>query len=70
IDLPTPTVMPFFERPVVTTNDAVAPSLLARIDDDGVRSLPLIGAIEQWSDNVDLLSSPARRAQAVHFYGP
>lgn len=42
--------------------------LLGQIEDDAVRELPRIGSIEQWSDNVDLLSSPTPRAKGACVY--
>jgi hypothetical protein len=52
----------FWDRPFRTVDQAVQEALLADIADPHVTGLPTgIGSIEQWSDNVDVLASPARR---------
>lgn len=68
--LPTagPAVVPFFDRPYITTAEDLVAALVNEIDDDQVHRLPRIGSIEQWCDNVDLLSNPARRSAATHVY--
>ena len=63
--LPAPAgaVIPFFDRPYRTVDQAVPRALLAGITDPDVARLPpLVGAIEQWADSTDVLSSPGRRA--------
>ena len=63
--LPAPksAVIPFFDRPYRTVDQAVPQGLLAGITDPDVARLPLIvGSIEQWVDSTDVLSSPGRRA--------
>jgi hypothetical protein len=63
--LPAPesAVIPFFDRPYRTVDQAVPQGLLAGIADPEVARLPpLVGAIEQWVDSTDVLSSPGRRA--------
>jgi hypothetical protein len=67
-DLPRPTVVSFFDRPFVMTNSEIHSFLVEGIVDDAVRDLPPIGAVEQWCDNVDILSYPQRRAQATALY--
>ena len=67
-DLPTPAVVPFFDRPFVVPDGGIGASLLRGITDEGIRGLPPIGSIEQWCDNVDLLSHPERRLRAVGLY--
>jgi hypothetical protein len=63
--LPAPesAVIPFFDRPYRTVDQAVPQRLLGDVADPEVTRLPpLVGAIEQWVDCVDVLSSPGRRA--------
>jgi hypothetical protein len=63
--LPAPesAVIPFWDRPYRTVDEAVPRGLLAGITDPAVARLPpLVGAIEQWADSTDVLSSPGRRA--------
>jgi hypothetical protein len=56
-------VIPFFDRPYRTVDQAVPQGLLAGITDPDVARLPpMVGAIEQWVDSTDVLSSPGRRA--------
>lgn len=62
-------MIPFFDRPYRTVDQAVPAALLGGITNPDVARLPpLIGAIEQWADSTDVLSSPGRRAalQAVY----
>jgi hypothetical protein len=67
-DLPTPVVVPFFDRPFLMPNGEVPAALLRDIGDTELRALPCVGAIEQWCDSVDLLSRPVRRAHATAIY--
>jgi hypothetical protein len=63
--LPAPesAVIPFWDRPYRTVDEAVPGALLAGITDPDVARLPpLVGAIEQWADSTDVLSSAGRRA--------
>ncbi|MEM7341958.1 MAG: DUF4037 domain-containing protein [Actinomycetota bacterium] len=69
ITLPAEVMAPFYDRPFVAIHDDVTPTLRAQITDPAVRDLPPIGSIEQWCDNVDLLSKPARRANLAGIYG-
>lgn len=69
-DLPTPALVPFFDRPFVMPNGEICASLLGGISDRNIRDLPLFGSIEQWCDNVDLLSYPQRRVRAAALYQP
>lgn len=66
-DMPSPAVVPFFDRPFVMPNDFRS-SLVAGIVDETIGQMPPFGAIEQWCDNVDLLSYPQRRIHAVALY--
>jgi hypothetical protein len=59
---PVSAVIPFWDRPYRTVDEAVRESLLSAITDPEVSRLPTVGSIEQWVSNVDVLSSPARRA--------
>ena len=64
LGLPTPAVVtePFYRRPFRGLA-AVAELLIATVDDADVRRLPNgIGSIEQWSDNVDVLTSTELRS--------
>jgi hypothetical protein len=66
---PTSAVIPFFDRPYRTVGQAVPQALLADITDPDVARLPpLVGAIEQWVDSTDVLSSPGRRAAVQPTY--
>jgi hypothetical protein len=70
LDLPEPTVVRFWDRPYRTISVDVPAALMAAVNDPIVASLPIgVGTIEQWVDNVDVLSVPERRAaitQAWH----
>ena len=60
---PESAVIPFFDRPYRTVDQAVPQGLLAGITDPDVARLPpMVGSIEQWVDCTDVLSSPGRRA--------
>ncbi len=67
-ELPAPAVHPFFDRPFTTTNVEIPAFFVDRIPDDGIQSLPVIRSIEQWNDNVDVLTHPARRLAAGAVY--
>jgi hypothetical protein len=55
-----PTVRLFHTRPFrVLGSSRFVDACLAQIDDPWLRSLPLVGAIDQWSDSTDVLSKPA-----------
>lgn len=63
--LPAPgsAVIPFFDRPYRTLDEAVPRALLDGFTDPEVARLPpMIGSLEQWIDSTDVLSSPGRRA--------
>ena len=60
---PESAVIPFFDRPYRTVDQAVPKGHLAAITDPDVTRLPpMVGSIEQWADSTDVLSSPGRRA--------
>lgn len=64
------TVVRFWDRPYRTISGDVPAALMAAASDPAVVSLPVgVGSIEQWVDNVDVLSVSERRAsitQAWH----
>ncbi len=52
----------FFDRPFTGVRASVSQLLLAEINDPLLRRLPAgVGSVEQWVDNVDVLSVPQRR---------
>jgi uncharacterized protein DUF4037 len=54
-----PTVRPFYTRPFqVLGSRRFVDACLAEVEDEWLRSLPLTGAIDQWSDSTDVLSDP------------
>jgi hypothetical protein len=64
-----PTARLFYGRPFrVIGSERFVDACLARVSDERVRSLPLIGGVDQWSDNTDVRSTPAvlRRARALY----
>ncbi len=53
---------PFFDRPFVSVRPSVTAGLLQGVTDPLVRRLPPgVGSVEQWVDNVDVLTDPVRR---------
>jgi hypothetical protein len=55
-----PTVRPFYTRPFqVLSSRRFVDACLARVSDEWLRSLPLVGAVDQWSDSTDVLSDPS-----------
>jgi hypothetical protein len=55
-----PTVRLFHARPFrVIGSGRFSDACLAEVEDEWLRSLPFIGAIDQWSDSTDVLSDPA-----------
>jgi len=64
-----PAVQPFFDRASCITTAGIHTLLSEAVEDPDVRQLPMgLGSIEQWSDNVDLLSWSRRRAAATGLY--
>ena len=63
--LPSEVVIAFFDRPFLTVADEVPVALQAQIGDARIRDSLLIGSIEQWCDNVDVLTDPTRRVSAT-----
>jgi Domain of unknown function (DUF4037) len=58
---PASAVVPFWDRPYRTVDEAIRQALLSAITDPDVAGLPAVGSVEQWVSNVDVLSSPGRR---------
>jgi len=65
-----PTVRPFFDRPyLVLGAGRYVEACLARVRDPWLRSLPLVGAIDQFADSSEVVDpGVARRFRAV--FGP
>lgn len=63
--LPAPVraVVPFFDRPYRTVDDAVARLLTEEISDPVLRTLPPVGAVEQWVSCTDVLMHGERKAR-------
>lgn len=60
----------FFERPYAAVVAAMSESLLAGVVDLQVQALPHgVGSIEQWVDNVDVLTHGERRTAVTHALG-
>jgi len=62
----------FYGRPYrVLRSGRFVDACLERVTDERLRSLPLIGSVDQWADSTDVLSHPAvaRRASAVYEAG-
>ena len=67
--VPDPLVEPFFDRPYRMPNLDIAESIRCQILDPEVRTLPAgIGSVEQWCDNVDVLSHANRRRHVEATY--
>lgn len=65
-----PAVTAFWGRPFLTPDERIQQALWDSISDDEVRRLPRgVGSVEQWSDNVDVLSHPRRRSALRSLYG-
>lgn len=65
--LPTPpgeVAEPFFDRPFLGIRPETVTLLLSDVTDPLVRQLPPgVGAVEQWADNVKVLTDPTRRVR-------
>ncbi|WP_426309123.1 DUF4037 domain-containing protein [Cellulosimicrobium sp. E-16] len=62
-------VVPFFDRPYRGLGP-VADAVTAAIQDPAVRALPPgVGTVEQWVDDVDVLTDPGRRVAAARGVG-
>jgi hypothetical protein len=63
------TVRDYFSRPArVLMSDRFTDALLATVDDDALRRLPLIGAVDQHTDSTDVLQNPVVYRRAVALY--
>lgn len=61
-----PAVVPFWDRPYLHVEPSLVPALMDSIGDPAVRGLAVgLGGIDQRTDNVDVLVSPARRRRCV-----
>lgn len=64
-----PTVRLFYGRPFRVLRSArFVDACLARVTDARLRELPLIGGIDQWSDNTDVRSTPLIFRRARNLY--
>ena len=60
---------PFHGRPFrVLGSGRFVDACLARVEDAFLRSLPLVGAVDQWADSTDVLSDPTVAGRARFFY--
>ncbi|RPI07679.1 MAG: DUF4037 domain-containing protein [Actinobacteria bacterium] len=65
-----PKLRPFYGRPFpVIFAERFAAACMERVEDPWLRSLPPIGAIDQWCDSTDVLSKPAVLRDAAAIYG-
>ncbi|GIF53944.1 DUF4037 domain-containing protein [Asanoa iriomotensis] len=61
-----PTPRPFHDRPITVVGGArFAAALVAGIADRRLREKPLVGAVDQWADNTDVLSHVGRARAAA-----
>jgi hypothetical protein len=66
-----PTARLFYGRPFrVMGAGRFVDACLAEVTDAQLRGLPLIGGVDQWSDNTDVRSKPPVFRRARHLYGP
>jgi len=70
--LPAPVraVVPFFDRPYRTVDDAPARLLTEEIADPELRALPPVGSVEQWVSCTDVLMHGERRAALRDVFQP
>lgn len=65
-----PAIRSYHDRPArVLMADRFADACLAGVDDPFLRSQPLIGAVDQWVDNTDVLLHPAVYRRLAGVYG-
>jgi hypothetical protein len=65
-----PTVRLFYTRPFrVLSSRRFVDACLAEVEDPWLRSLPLVGAVDQFSDSTDVLSDPAGLRRLSALYG-
>ena len=66
-----PTARLFYGRPFrVLGAERFVDACLAQVTDARLRALPLIGGVDQWSDNTDVRSTPPVFRRARSLYGP
>jgi hypothetical protein len=66
---PAGAVIPFWDRPYRTVDEAVPQQLLAAVTNPDVARLPpMVGAIEQWADSTDVLANAGRRVALQSAY--
>jgi hypothetical protein len=66
-----PSARLFYGRPFrVLGAERFVVACLARVTDPQLRALPLIGGVDQWSDNTDVRSTPRVFRQGRNLYGP
>jgi hypothetical protein len=75
LPVPRSAVEPFWDRPYLQVNRNLVPQLLKTLKGTAVQDLAVgVGSVEQQSDNVDVLTRPARRralaAASVAAQGP
>jgi hypothetical protein len=64
-----PAVRPFYSRPFRVLGSArFVEACLERVEDELLRSLPLVGAIDQFVDSTDVLSSPELARRLSHSF--
>ncbi len=64
-----PTARQFHERPAMVLGaERFVDACLARVQDAGLKALPLVGSIDQISDSTDLLSDPAAYRRLLKIY--
>jgi hypothetical protein len=64
-----PEVRPFHDRPFrVLAADRLVRACLREVADERLRSLPLVGSVDQFADSTDLLSHPARARRLGALY--
>lgn len=61
---------PYHARPfLVLRAERFAQALARTVTDPDLRELPLVGGVDQWTDNADLLSRPSAVHAAIHAIG-
>ena len=64
-----PAPRPFHERPAMVLGaERFVDACLAQVRDAGLKELPLVGSVDQFADNTDLLSNPAAYRKLLNIY--
>ncbi|GAA1512743.1 DUF4037 domain-containing protein [Kribbella lupini] len=64
-----PTPRQFHERPAMVLGaERFVEACLAKVKDEHLRGLPLVGSVDQFADSTDLLSNPAAYRQLLKIY--